>query len=943
MTLEPLSTRAGRVNEDSMLSDFEELIDALSSLDHFSAALEDDEVFEDGRAQLQAADRTAEQVYTAREGETRVMMAAGGGTRFGVFAERGRNIALDKLEFSMDADNPDDDQGGVGAFAYSTTAILTRSAYLPSQGLATYSGSTVAVDAGKDPKFYTGQMDLQLSFATKRVTAEVSGLQDEDGSPWTHTLRPVEKITLPRTELGRSGSFSEGSGDATINYAGFALQPLSGQDATINGYFVADGVDQAPSATFGTWTVGNAGSDREDYLAGAFGLQHTGTATETGPDTEGASVKTFVSADTEDAVQDDLFYKEGVLRFRRDPDDEDGLRYVEIAMSALESSSDGTASVKGMLRLDVAHAEVQKQLNQLQAYIALDDADPASDYAVQKGLVWQAVADLLRDHLFNTLPTDDGADQTVEDPVRENTVIADRIGRPRFDAGLRRRPINSSVPADPGFTVSGLDADGNTAEIPLEYDLEVRQRVGVLSLANDGTLTYPSSDADAVQEIQDVLDALSSAANFEAALNDGGIFEGIREELVTGWTRTVYVDGDYDDYADLTGEDGDRDRERRIAAQSKRGGVTYAVNVRLVNTDYTTFGVAWGGQGPHTGGIDPFAYSVLPQTRYPTGNPTYPARTEATYRGEMVMRGSSTGTNYRGDSEIVVKWGATVDTSTLTATFSDIRNWSTDDPFQLMYELVDESGNRYLANGIAVNSQEGVDLTGTAGAGPLTAYEYRDLSPVEVNGGDAGNETLSTLTRVEWDPRNRKAAQLGYDVEAIIFHEQISVTNGGANGAVSFGSSRDPATDALVAAGRTVDFVFADRSLGVLTSTNETAEIEGKFVGQDVDGPLAAMGIFSFTAQVGALEALPRMTGEAGSERILHDANGMATFDVTPGSSPANPYTGAVNGTFENVTSANTGQYYPGVFVNNAADPLFDPSTGIAAGEPFSGAFGTAP
>ena len=70
----------------------------------------------------------------------------------------------------------------------------------------------------------------------------------------------------------------------------------------------------------------------------------------------------------------------------------------------------------------------------------------------------------------------------------------------------------------------------------------------------------------------------------------------------------------------------------------------------------------------------------------------------------------------------------------------------------------------------------------------------------------------------------------------------------------------------------------------MLTSNDDSASIQGEFIGQDIDGPLAAMGIFNFTDQVGALVATPRKKGGADSKVILWDVDGMATFDISPGS-----------------------------------------------------------
>ncbi len=221
-----LVRRAGKVDEETMLEDFEELLDAMSSLEAFSAALEQDGLFEDGENALLANDRTAAQVFDAREAETQVILEAEGATRFGVFAQSGRNIALDKLEFKMDAIDPDKDQGGIGAFAYSTAALVTRSSFLPSAGVARYTGGTTAVNAAKEPTLSGSSRSrcrrwrLTRTASTARSACSSWRLCTKASATSCGSCRPTSRWTRPTTPIATATSRrGTTSGKRSLSYS----------------------------------------------------------------------------------------------------------------------------------------------------------------------------------------------------------------------------------------------------------------------------------------------------------------------------------------------------------------------------------------------------------------------------------------------------------------------------------------------------------------------------------------------------------------------------------------------------------------------------------------------------------------------------------------------------------------------------------------------------
>ena len=204
ITLPTLSQRGGVVDEARAVEDFEDLLDALASADMFEAAL-DDGILDDG-AKAALGNKTAAAVFGAVKSESAALLGMTETTRYGVFASQGRNAATDDLKFTVAGADTDDHQGAIGAFAYGLVDDTIRTSHLPSSGTASYEGGTTAVSGGRNPELYTGMFSMEVNFPTKRVTALITNLQDQQGDAWQYQLARRGEHLLPGSEPRRSSA-----------------------------------------------------------------------------------------------------------------------------------------------------------------------------------------------------------------------------------------------------------------------------------------------------------------------------------------------------------------------------------------------------------------------------------------------------------------------------------------------------------------------------------------------------------------------------------------------------------------------------------------------------------------------------------------------------------------------------------------------------------------
>ena len=197
---------------------------------------------------------------------------------------------------------------------------------------------------------------------------------------------------------------------------------------------------------------------------------------------------------------------------------------------------------------------------------------------------------------------------------------------------------------------------------------------GLLPLKLSSTYATLESEADAIDLINRALDALSSNAKLEDALDPDGT--GIFDHYDSGTADDPATDARENEADFRVYDAGDRRNEvstRTIA--NLRGERQYKVFSAMGTTDYTRFGfwrresttsarrndgnVANVIRGPH-GGPGTYAYSPLDSTNVGTlQNLSFPSGGSATYTGETIALQNTT--ILYGTAEVDVSWGTPTD------------------------------------------------------------------------------------------------------------------------------------------------------------------------------------------------------------------------------------------------------------------------------------------
>ena len=379
-----------------------------------------------------------------------------------------------------------------------------------------------------------------------------------------------------------------------------------------------------------------------------------------------------------------------------------------------------------------------------------------------------------------------------------------------------------------------------------------------------------------------MLDALANGTTLAAALGEGGLFEGLLAE-----TRTLYRDENYDGYADVK-------NGKRLVSDAKAGQAwglrNFKTHVQLGTTDYTRFGVSWAKVNTES-----FAYSPLPQVEYETNasgavvTPGYPGGSKATYSGSTVFREGTV--PYEGTVDVDVSWDADkLGDSVVTVTFSELAKVADSEPFSIGYILVNNTGQRYLRNGLpaTVDSTTGRIDYHAYETGLSSGAKYKGIDDTQQVAGHSADTTnnpvpdpaietvpatdSSNVTNAQRDiqlskdPRNGFADMVRFDVDKIVFRSNITVSTDD-DDMLTFATSGT--TTGTQFARADVDIVWADTSFNNTTltgingnsggstdkaSTGAGGGIEGEFVGQGADGPLAAMGVWQLRRSDGRAE-----------------------------------------------------------------------------------------
>ena len=702
----------------------------------------------------------------------------------------GFDVDLDKPADGITTDDTEgqeqvgrEDVGRIGAFAYSIEKETLRARALPQTGGASYVGGTVAVTPGtaQDHQLFHGSMHIDVNFRRRSVFGRITELKDEDGNLWQYLDRDVAEIYLPRRfydSLARFGGSedsdpanaegavnNDATGDATIVYAqthGFPLPTATDDTARFSGRFI--GEDGAEIA--GVWSIGEAAPDMptavgfDDSDAVNSILYRDGTiedSTTTPPDDD---VRTGTAANDN---RDIIYGSFGVMREADRPlpgesanDDASSGAANHARLAGGMGTYVGTRTA-GTLRLGNYFTGSEDEYTdfKLTDIFAAPDGDPVTEKFNSLTHVARVVAFIERQRdiyeAYTSLDDDSTNLNSVANQGRQRAWLA-IINEVRTDLfGLDAFALSTATPTpDADDTLPAivdlLDADGasNPDGVPdnlthLDHDNNLQSPLG--SLFFPLTRTGNPDDGEALDRIQALLDALSSADALGDALadNGGGVFDSM-PYLRSGVTDAVRPFG-------MGG---------RTVAQIF-GAMGSQTTLWSLSTNYTRFGVWWrqewatanvkekrnSAADNNTGAEAPnsYAYSWLRQSSYRVDRveQTYPSAGLATYTGHTLALLDDK--VFKGDADVKVTWGAATDgtapTSNVLPTFSNFRQVNTDDPLRL--------GNRGANNNEGgagssriVDEISFIQSTSTAGSPNMLVSHDAETGNLSVMGEDGG-------------------------------------------------------------------------------------------------------------------------------------------------------------------------------------------------------------
>ncbi len=606
---------------DDALEEIGKLITALSSVDGLAAALDDDGVFED----VNEGDMTAAEIYAATDKEATVTYGMVGMTRFGTISRKERDDALDDAAYSYDADpdgdadgdgNNDDGIGQLGAFAFGVTADTDRHRYIQTTGNALYEGTTLAVD--QDGMNYSGDINIRVRFSTRQVDGLITNLEGTDGNPWVYFFDDVESIVLPTGTLNPTTTKWNAPQASTRASVTFALRAGSARPqpidaATFNGELLGGNGANAGNQAVGTWSIGtHPGSST--YLAGGFGAERT--------------------ADEPDR--------------RPEVGDATGTDTVLVTAGGMTSLGDGK------LKVTVPKYAWERS---------------AGDLDTNSTWTW-GVADADDPDTENIVETDN-ATRTFEANL---TALANKEGAVYSQTGgvyvaMAREMIESErsklaalIALGDEFAPQAEERWQEIQEILLIYVFA--GAVSPIATVADATTPFTGrlpeqvsgaygDLSDALETVDNIISALSSSGNLEAALDpdEDGIFVDGDDPFETRPPHEIWAQ---------------QDSEVRAAFGS---------------TDYTRFGV-WrvrnNRSASHDGWnwaeIETFAYSPLPKAEVTSINsPNFPAGNTATYEGKTVAF-LHDHVDYEGEVSVEVTWETATVGGRVTTVLSNLRD-----------------------------------------------------------------------------------------------------------------------------------------------------------------------------------------------------------------------------------------------------------------------------
>ena len=262
----PWNGRLDTDEVDDVIATLQDVVATLSDVDLFARDFED----EIDDANGSSANYDADDFFGSVS--SRIRFGSTGGTRFGAYAvtDAGEPAASNKWD--------------TGVFAY-TPERASREDDIPTRGVATFRGDTVAVADGSDgetaaeaPKLYAGKIELVASFSKTQVTGTITALTDEDGRALEATSsdsfrkETVGAITLPAAPAvpDKGEGFYEVDDSATVSFA----RNLRSETATST---VRVQLVGEASEALGIWTATDDGLALN--LEGSFGATRTGAVT----------------------------------------------------------------------------------------------------------------------------------------------------------------------------------------------------------------------------------------------------------------------------------------------------------------------------------------------------------------------------------------------------------------------------------------------------------------------------------------------------------------------------------------------------------------------------------------------------------------------------------------------------------------------------------------
>ncbi len=602
---------------------FDELVDALSTEDAFVAATAEDGggVFEDYA--VKAAD--AVKAYGRSAWEAKAALGTLGGTRFGAVHRRDRQHA--------EQGTPNQNER-VQAFAFATVEPTRRASAMQASGNAYYEGRTVAVDTGRN--FYEGRIELQVRFASDKVSGMVTDLQSDEGA-WEHGVGgAVERIFLPDAALRRTLTWDKRNGLARLSYGAAAgsFRDVDVSGSAFQGTLLGRG-DEAGEQAVGTWDVGGK-------IAGGFGAERGADRMDPGStlieDVTTTETEALLGTAKTEFTATELFLNDisdgtsGVTRDYKLKLDQlfgDGYELVgedEDTLWAQQELRKGTHVAE-------AKKEITKLRNNYQKWIDFidrdsSDADEATAQA-EKGKLLDSLANEIDEHLFGA-----------------------------------------------GGISSGLD------------------------ILNEGKAydSKTTNDAEVLARVDSALEALGSKDALADALADGGIFfrdsdndddndfneknGGLSPDAI--WNKPFSKVLLWTDRTDYTRFGAWRVQRSEYAADNSW--------VDQDNPDWMSEGTYKQGRNP-----EPFAYSPLPTTTYSgVGEAGYPGDGSARYVGTTVAVQDTI--FLLGDVTARMTWDAETVGGDLVVTVSNLH--STDPGFgPLRHGYPDYPANATLTNG----------------------------------------------------------------------------------------------------------------------------------------------------------------------------------------------------------------------------------------------------